>query len=170
MSFDGLFTNAMVGELSQSLKGGRINKVHQPYKNEVILIIRSGGVNHKLLLSAHPSYARVQLTNEAYDNPSEPPMFCMLLRKHIEGHILEELYQVDNDRMIIFEIKGRNEIGDISNKQLIIEIMGRHSNIVLVDKTRNIILDSIKHVSFALNSYRAIQPGQPYIFPPEQNK
>ncbi|WHY93542.1 NFACT RNA binding domain-containing protein [Neobacillus cucumis] len=170
MSFDGLFTKAMVDELSRSLKGGRINKVHQPYKNEVILTIRANGVNQKLLLSAHPSYARVQLTNEAYENPSEPPMFCMLLRKHIEGYILEDLYQVDNDRMIIFEIKGRNEIGDISYKQLIIEIMGRHSNIVLVDKSRNIILDSIKHVSFAVNSYRAILPGQPYVFPPEQNK
>ncbi|MDP4155420.1 MAG: NFACT family protein, partial [Bacillota bacterium] len=72
MSFDGLFTNAMVSELNSSLRGGRINKIHQPYKNEVILIIRAGGVNHKLLLSAHPSYARVQLTHETYDNPSEP--------------------------------------------------------------------------------------------------
>ncbi|MBO0959172.1 NFACT family protein [Neobacillus sp. MM2021_6] len=170
MSFDGLFTKAMADELVGSLKGGRITKVHQPYKNEVILTIRANGVNQKLLLSAHPSYARVQLTNEAYDNPSEPPMFCMLLRKHIEGHILEDLYQVENDRMIIFEIKGRNEIGDISNKQLIVEIMGRHSNIVLIDKTKNIILDSIKHVSFAVNSHRAILPGQPYIFPPAQNK
>jgi predicted ribosome quality control (RQC) complex YloA/Tae2 family protein len=170
MSFDGLFTKAMVDELSRSLKGGRINKVHQPYKNEVILTIRANGANHKLLLSAHPSYARVQLTNEAYENPSEPPMFCMLLRKHIEGYILEDVYQVENDRIIIFEIKGRNEIGDISYKQLIIEIMGRHSNIVLVDKTRNIILDSVKHVSFAINSHRAILPGQPYVSPPEQNK
>ncbi|MFJ5761770.1 NFACT family protein [Neobacillus sp. NPDC093182] len=170
MSFDGLFTKAMVDELSRTLKGGRINKVHQPYKNEVILTIRANGVNQKLLFSAHPSYARVQITNEAYENPSEPPMFCMLLRKHIEGYILEDVYQVENDRMIIFEIRGRNEIGDVSYKQLIIEIMGRHSNIVLVDKTRNIILDSVKHVSFAVNSHRAILPGQIYIYPPEQNK
>ena len=170
MSFDGLFTKAMVDELVRSLKGGRINKVHQPYKNEVILTIRANGVNKKLLLSAHPSYARVQFTEEAYENPSEPPMFCMLLRKHIEGYILEDLYQKETDRMIVLEIKGRNEIGDISYKQLIIEIMGRHSNIVLVDKSRNIILDSIKHVSFAVNSHRAILPGQPYVFPPEQHK
>ncbi|MEH7075017.1 Rqc2 family fibronectin-binding protein [Neobacillus drentensis] len=170
MSFDGLFTKAMVDELVRSLKGGRINKVHQPYKNEVILTIRANGVNQKLLLSAHPSYARVQFTNEAYDNPSEPPMFCMLLRKHVEGYILEDLYQVETERMIVLEIKGRNEIGDISYKQLIIEIMGRHSNIVLVDKSRNIILDSIKHVSFAVNSHRAILPGQPYVFPPAQHK
>lgn len=170
MSFDGLFTKAMVDELSRLLKGGRINKVHQPYKNEVIFTIRANGINQKLLLSAHPSYARAQLTNEPYDNPSEPPMFCMLLRKHLEGHILEDIHQVETDRMIIFEIKGRNEIGDVSYKQLIVEIMGRHSNIVLVDKTRNLILDSIKHISFAVNSHRAILPGQPYVFPPEQHK
>ncbi len=170
MSFDGLFTKAMTAELQSSLKGGRINKVHQPYKNEVILTIRAGGINHKLLLSAHPSYARVQLTNEAYDNPSEPPMFCMLLRKHLEGYILEDVYQVENDRIVIFEIRGRNEIGDISHKQLVVEIMGKHSNIILVDKSRNLILDSVKHVSFAVNSHRAILPGQPYIAPPGQDK
>lgn len=170
MSFDGLFTKAMVSELADTLKGGRINKVHQPYKNEVILVIRANGKNHKLLLSAHPSYARIQLTNEAYDNPSEPPMFCMLLRKHLEGYLLEDIYQVGNDRIVIFEVKGRNEIGDMSPKQIIVEIMGRHSNIVLVDKSRSLILDSVKHVSFAVNSHRAILPGQNYIFPPEQNK
>lgn len=170
MSFDGLFTKAMAHELSDSLKGGRINKVQQPYKNEIILTIRANGKNQKLLLSAHPNNARVQLTKETYENPSEPPMFCMLLRKHLEGYILEEIYQPNMDRMIIFEVKGRNEIGDLSYKQLIVEIMGRHSNITLVDRQRNIILDSIKHVSFAVNSHRALLPGQTYIFPPHQNK
>jgi predicted ribosome quality control (RQC) complex YloA/Tae2 family protein len=170
MSFDGLFTRAMTEELLKKLKGGRINKIHQPYKNEIIMIIRANGKNHKLLLSAHPSYSRVQLTNESHDNPSEPPMFCMLLRKHLEGFLLEDIHQIEMDRIIIFEIKGRNEIGDISNKQLIVEIMGRHSNITLVDKTKNMILDSIKHISFAVNSHRAILPGHEYILPPAQNK
>ncbi|MDQ0270298.1 Rqc2 family fibronectin-binding protein [Cytobacillus purgationiresistens] len=170
MSFDGLFTKAMSEELSETLKGGRINKIHQPYKNEIILVIRANGKNHKLLLSVHPSYARVQLTNESYDNPLEAPMFCMLLRKHLEGFILEDIRQDGLDRIIIFDVKGRNEIGDISYKQLIVEIMGRHSNITLVDKSRNIILDSVKHVSYAVNSHRAILPGQEYIAPPKQNK
>ncbi|WP_075980984.1 Rqc2 family fibronectin-binding protein [Bacillus massilinigeriensis] len=170
MSFDGLFTRAMVHELSDTLTGGRINKIHQPNKNEVVIIIRAGGKNHKLLLSVHPSYARAQLTNEQHDNPNEPPMFCMLLRKHLEGYILEGIHQVELDRMIVFEVRGRNEVGDISNKQLIVEIMGRHSNIILVDKMKNVILDSIKHISFAVNTHRAILPGQPYIFPPAQNK
>ena len=79
MSFDGLFTKAMTEEMLTHLKGGRISKVHQPYKNEIILVVRAGGKNHKLLLSAHPSYARVQMTEESYENPKEPPMFCMLL-------------------------------------------------------------------------------------------
>ncbi|KOP82079.1 Rqc2 family fibronectin-binding protein [Cytobacillus solani] len=170
MSFDGLFTRAITEELTHELKGGRINKIHQPYKNEIIIVVRANGKNHKLLLSAHPSYARVQLTNETHDNPSEPPMFCMLLRKHLEGFFLEEIRQVGLDRIIIFEVKGRNEIGDTSYKQLIVEIMGRHSNITLVDKTRNLILDSIKHVSFAVNSHRAILPGQEYVLPPQQDK
>ncbi|OCA85504.1 hypothetical protein A8F94_11485 [Bacillus sp. FJAT-27225] len=170
MSFDGLFTRAMAGELSAALTGGRINKIHQPFKNEILMVIRAGGTNHRLLLSAHPSYARVQTTSDTFDNPSEPPMFCMLLRKHIEGHILEEVYQAGNDRILVFEIKGRNEIGDVSYKQLIVEIMGKHSNIILVDKGRGMILDSIKHVSFAVNTHRAVLPGQPYISPPEQHK
>ncbi|CAH0170651.1 NFACT family protein [Peribacillus sp. YIM B13472] len=170
MSFDGLFTKAMTEEIASLLKGGRINKVHQPYKNEVILVVRAGGKNHKLLLSAHPSYSRVQMTEESYENPKEAPMFCMLLRKHLEGYTIENIYQYELDRMIIFEVKGRNELGDVSQKQLIIEIMGRHSNIVLVDKERNMILDSIKHVSHAVNSYRAILPGQEYLAPPAQEK
>ncbi|MFJ7677678.1 NFACT family protein [Peribacillus sp. NPDC097198] len=170
MSFDGLFTKAITEEIASLLKGGRINKVHQPYKNEIILVVRAGGKNQKLLLSAHPSYSRVQLTEESYENPKEAPMFCMLLRKHLEGYTIEDIYQHELDRMIILEVKGRNELGDVSQKQLIIEIMGRHSNIILVDKERNMILDSIKHVSHAVNSHRAILPGQEYILPPEQEK
>ncbi len=170
MSFDGLFTKAMCEELRRAIEGGRINKIHQPYQNEIIVIVRAHGKNHKMLLSAHPSYSRAQLTNESYENPQDPPMFCTLLRKHLEGAIIEKVTQKNLDRIIIFDVKGRTEIGDLSYKQLIIEIMGRHSNIILVDKERNVIIDSIKHVSFAVNSYRAILPGQTYKFPPEQDK
>lgn len=170
MSFDGLFTRAMGKELVHSLKGGRINKIHQPFKNELIFVIRANGKNHKLLLSAHPNYARVQLTKEEYENPPIPPMFCMLLRKHLEGYILEDIYQPGLERILIFNVKGRNEIGDISYKKLIVEIMGRHSNIILVDVNKNIILDSIKHISSSINTHRTVLPGHEYIYPPEQHK
>lgn len=170
MSFDGIFTYSIVQELKDILESGRINKIYQPYKNELILTVRSQGKNHKLLISAHPSYARVHLTQGEYDNPSEPPMFCMLLRKHLEGSIIVKIEQADLERIIVFELKGRNEIGDTTYKQLIVEIMGKHSNIILADKEKGTILDSIKHVSPAVNRHRTILPGHAYINPPEQGK
>nr|WP_304215740.1 NFACT RNA binding domain-containing protein [Fredinandcohnia onubensis] len=170
MTFDGIFTHAIVNELQETLDSGRISKIYQPYKNELIFQVRANGKNHKLLLSAHPSYARIHVTNELYDNPHEPPMFCMLLRKHLEGSIIENIRQVDMDRIIIFDIKGRNELGDVSLKQLIIEIMGRHSNIILVDSEKQTILDSIKHISPAVNRHRTVLPGYTYVFPPAQEK
>ncbi|WP_227395579.1 Rqc2 family fibronectin-binding protein [Jeotgalibacillus aurantiacus] len=170
MSFDGMFTRATAHELKEKLDGGRISRIHQPYENELIFVIRAKGKNHKLLLSAHPSYSRIQLTEEQYDNPSTPPMFCMLLRKHLEGAIIESIEQKEMERIILIEVKGRNEIGDISYKQLIVEIMGRHSNIILVDKERNMILDSIKHLNPSVNRARTIMPGSPLQWPPEQGK
>ncbi|MEM1503259.1 NFACT RNA binding domain-containing protein [Domibacillus sp. 8LH] len=170
MAFDGLFTKAMVEELKEALTGGRVNKIHQPFKNETIMIIRARGKNNRLLLSAHPSYARVQLTETVQENPSEPPLFCVMLRKHLDGAILEDIRQFGLDRTICFEFKGKNEIGDISYKQLYVEIMGRHSNILLVDKEKGTIIDSIKHVPSSMNSYRTILPGAAYVEPPAQNK
>ncbi|WP_243289929.1 NFACT RNA binding domain-containing protein [Bacillus sp. FJAT-47783] len=170
MSFDGIFTYCMKNELKEALLGGRVSKIYQPFKNELVLQIRANGQNHRVLLSVHPSYARVHLTNETYENPAEPPMFCMLLRKHLEGSIVENIEQPGMERIIMFEFKTRNELGDLSYKQLIIEIMGRHSNIVLIDKERNMIFDSIKHLSPAMNRHRTVLPGHPYVFPPKQDK
>lgn len=170
MSFDGLFTRMMTKELAEALAGGRIGKIYQPSKNEVLLIVRSKGKNVKLLLSAHPVYARIQLTEEEYVHPKEPPMFCMVLRKHLEGAVIEKIEQRGLDRVVLIHIKGRNEIGDPTRKQLIIELMGKHSNIVLTDGESGTIIDSIKHVSHAVNRYRAVLPGQSYRFPPEQDK
>ncbi|MDF2535554.1 MAG: hypothetical protein K0R18_1713 [Bacillales bacterium] len=170
MAFDGLFTKAMTNELSQSLTGGRINKIHQPSNNEILMVIRANGKNHRLLISAHSSYARVQITNEPIENPHEAPMFCMLLRKHLEGFFIEEIVQPELERIIILKVRGRNEIGDLTSKQLIVEIMGKHSNILLVDANRNLILDCIKHVPPAMNSYRTLLPGQSYLAPPTQEK
>lgn len=169
MAFDGLFTKAMTREL-QGLVSGRISKVHQPNQLELLLQIRAQGKNHKLLISIHPSYSRIHLTAMANVNPSEPPMFCMLLRKHIEGGVITDVIQHEMDRLVILKIRGKNEIGDDIERELHVEIMGRHSNIILVDSERNMILDSLKHLPPSVNSFRTVLPGQPYVFPPSQEK
>ncbi|WP_047475482.1 Rqc2 family fibronectin-binding protein [Bacillus siamensis] len=169
MSFDGMFTYGMTHELNSRIAGGRITRVHQPFKHDVIFHIRANGKNHKLLLSAHPSYSRVHVTNQAYENPSEPPMFCMLLRKHIEGGFIEKIEQAGLDRIMIFRIKSRNEIGDETVRTLYVEIMGRHSNIILTDG-EGAIIDGLKHLSPSMNSYRTVLPGYDYKLPPAQEK
>ncbi|MFJ8261596.1 NFACT family protein [Rummeliibacillus sp. NPDC094406] len=169
MAYDGLFTLAMTKELQQ-LVTGRIAKVHQPNAQEIILTIRANGTNHKLLFSIHSSYARVHLTEQSVENPAEPPMFCMLLRKHIEGGFIESIKQIDGDRIIILTITSKNEIGDPITRELHAEIMGRHSNLILVEQDTQKIVDSLKHLPPAMNSYRTVLPGQIYIAPPAQDK
>lgn len=154
----------------QQLVSGRISKVHQPNAQEILMHIRAQGKNFKLLFSVHPSYSRVQITNETIDNPATPPLFCMVLRKHIEGGVIASIRQHETDRIIIFQIHSKNEIGDDMTREIHMEIMGRHSNLLLVDPSRNLLLESIKHLSPSMNSYRTILPGQPYLAPPAQNK
>lgn len=168
MSFDGVFTHAMVNELRETLLSGRISKIHQPYENEIVLVIRSRGKNHRLLLSAHPSYARVQITQIDYQNPDNPPNFVMMLRKYLDGAILENIEQIENDRVIHFHFAKRNELGDLQNIILIFELMGRHSTIVLVNQETGKILDAIKHIGSSQNTYRSLLPGVEYIAPPKQ--
>ncbi|ENZ5673309.1 fibronectin-binding protein EfbA [Enterococcus hirae] len=170
MSFDGVFTHAMINELRETLLSGRISKIHQPYENEVVLVIRSRGKNQRLLLSAHPSYARIQITQIDYQNPDTPPNFVMMLRKHLDGAILESIEQIENDRVIHFHFTKRDELGDLQNIILIVELMGRHSTIILVNKESGKILDAIKHIGSSQNTYRSLFPGVDYIAPPEQNQ
>lgn len=166
MSFDGVFTRAMTAELNTKLLNGRLSKIHQPYDNEIILVIRNQGKNHKLLLSAHPAYARMQLTTVDYQNPATAPNFCMMLRKYLEGAILQKIEQIDNDRIIQYSFSKRNELGDLENIVLVVELMGRHSTIVLVNHESKKILDCIKHVGPSQNTYRTLLPGATYVHPP----
>ncbi|MDN4073501.1 Rqc2 family fibronectin-binding protein [Fictibacillus terranigra] len=170
MSFDGIVTRAATAEIKNTLQSGKITKIYQPDKTDLLFTIRAGGKNHKLLLSANPSFSRVQLTAKTYDHPSVPPMFCMLLRKHMEGAVIESIEQIDLERIIHIKVKNRNEIGDIAYKTLIIEIMGRHSNIILVEDKNCAIVDCIKHIPPSLNRYRTLLPGQTYVSPPPQEK
>lgn len=168
MAYDGLFTVAMTKEL-QPLVTGRIARVHQPNAQEIVCTIRANGHNQKLLFSIHPSYARVHITEQAIENPPEPPMFCTLLRKHVEGGFIESIEQIGADRVIVLTITATNEIGDRTTRKLYAEIMGRHSNLVLVDENEKII-DSLKHLPPSINSYRTVMPGFEYVAPPKQDK
>ncbi|CAM3352222.1 NFACT family protein [Marinicrinis lubricantis] len=169
MATDGLFLYKLTHELA-SLTEGRINKIHQPADSDIVMQIRAAGKNVKLLLSANPTYPRVHLTEKQYHNPLEAPMFCMLLRKHCEGGIIQSVEQPDLERVLKLHIRQRDELGDLSMKTVIIEIMGRHSNIILLDAKTNTVLDSIHHVTPAVSSYRIVMPGQPYTQPPKQDK
>lgn len=169
MAYDGLFTIAMTKELQQ-LVTGRIAKVHQPNAQEVIFTIRANGANKKLLFSIHPTYARVHMTEQTIENPPEPPMFCSLLRKHVEGGFIETIEQLDADRILKLTILSKNEIGDPITRYIYAEIMGRHSNLIMVDAETEKIVDSLKHLPPAMNSYRTVLPGSIYIAPPKQDK
>lgn len=164
MSFDGIFLHHMTAEL-QPLVGGRIQKINQPFDQELVLTVRSAGKSHKLLLSAHPVFGRVQLTKTDFQNPQNPNNFVMILRKYLAGAFIEQIEQVGNDRQIILHISTKDEIGDSLKIALITEIMGKHSNIILLEKTSQKIIESIKHIGFSQNQYRTILPGSTYIAP-----
>lgn len=169
MALDGVVTRAIVHELQQTI-GSRINKIHQPTNHDIVFHMRVSGNNLKLILSANPTYPRVHFTEQTYVNPSEPPMFCMLLRKHCEGGFVERVQQVNMERVIHIDVRQRDELGDEAVKRIIIELTGRHSNIILVDPATNTIIDGIHHLTPAINSYRIVMPGFAYTAPPEQHK
>lgn len=170
MTFDGLFTHAMIHELNQTLQNGRVTKISQPYPNEVILTIRANRTNYPVLLSANPRYARFQITQIPYTNPAVPTNFTMMLRKYLEGAKLLEIKQLDNDRVVYFEFLTRNELGDKLPLLLSAEIMGRYSNVILINQSTNKIIDTIKHVGMDQNRYRTLLPGATYRQPPTQDK
>ena len=166
MSFDGFFLHHMVEELRRELVNGRIQKINQPFEQELVLQIRSNRQSHRLLLSAHPVFGRIQLTESTFENPAQPSTFIMVLRKYLQGAVIESIEQIENDRIVEITVANKNEIGDHIQATLIIEIMGKHSNILLVDKSSHKILEVIKHIGFSQNSYRTLLPGATYIAPP----
>ena len=169
MALDGIVLSNIVSDFQTTLIGGRVLKIYQTERDEVVIGVRSQGSNLKILLTAHSNYPRIHFTTQDKDNPQSPPMFCMLLRKHIGGGRITHVIQPNFERIVEIHIESANELGDLTTKKLVIEIMGRHSNIMLLGDD-NIVIDSIKHIGKMQSSVRQIYPGQTYVYPPSQDK
>ncbi|MBB6449356.1 putative ribosome quality control (RQC) complex YloA/Tae2 family protein [Geomicrobium halophilum] len=169
MSYDGFVLRAVLHEWKETLKGGRITKIKQPTATDIYMTIRNDGRNYTTLLSIHPSFARLHFSPKAETGPAEPPMFCRILRKNLEGGFIRDIEQDGLERVATLHIEGTDEIGDRENKRLVMELMGKHSNLLLIDNDDKIV-DCMKHISAAVNRYRTLLPGQTYEAPPDQHK
>jgi len=170
MAYDGIITYAISEELADRITLGKIEKVYQPGPEELLIHIHTREGNVRLFVSASSQSARVCLTDNKYANPDQPPVFCMLLRKHIQGGRITAVRQHGSERIIEIDIEAQNELGFSVCKRLIIEIMGKHSNIVLTDIESGKVIDSVKRLSIDVNRYRQLLPGIIYKYPPEQEK
>ena len=169
MSMDGLSLYSAMNELNKRLAGGKIDKIQQTDKEELLLMVRSLGQTHRLLINASAADNRVQLTELKKQAPSEAPMFCMLLRKRIAGGKIVRFEQERLDRVLKISIETYNDLGDLSEFALYCELMGKHSNIILVNE-KGVIVDAIKHVGLGMSSVRFVMPGLEYSAPPAQDK
>ena len=169
MAFDGVVIANVVHDMNRLLTGGRIYKIYQPEPDELLLVIKNQRENHRLLISAGASLPLIYFTSSNKANPLTAPNFCMLLRKHISNGRILKVDQPGMERIVEMTIEHLNELGDICRKKLIIEIMGKHSNIIFVDES-GIIIDSIKHISAQISSVREVLPGRNYQTPPGQGK
>ena len=163
MAFDGIVTKAITSELSQ-LAGTRIDKVFEPNKNTIVLGMYQNGINYALNICIDSQYCRINLTTHQKSNPQVAPNFCMLLRKNLIGLKLKNIITFDLERLIILEFEGFDDLDDIISKKLVIELMGKHSNIILLDDS-NIIIDSLRHIKEIDENFRDILPHTKYSFP-----
>ena len=170
MAYDGIVTRAVVRELQKNILLGKIEKVYQPEADELVFHIHTKNGNRKLFASAGSAHARLHFVESNPVNPPAPLSFCMLLRKHLQGGRITAVKQKDSERIIEISLETLNELGFTVSKKLIFEIMGKHSNIVLVDLASGKIIDAIKRVSFDVNRVRQILPGLTYQYPPAQDK
>ena len=169
MPLDAVCLSALVRELRPALEGARIDKVQQPERDMLLLTLRGAQGNQRLLIAAGTGNARVHLTHASFENPSEPPMFCMLLRKHLVGARIVALTQPERERLLILELDSRDELGDTARKQLVVEMIGRSANVILVGPEGHII-DCMRRVDFAGDALRRLLPGMLYRLPPRQDK
>ncbi len=164
MSMDGIFVHYLTDEFNNTILKAKINKIYQPNPLEILLQLRTSNQTFQLLISASLDSSRIYLTKQAFENPQVPGNFCMILRKYIERGIITSISQYQNDRLIIFTINTYNEMGDNADYRLIIEIMGRNSNVILINED-NKIIDSIRRVPPTENNNRYIIPKATYVFP-----
>lgn len=169
MPMDGLTAGFAAGELNELLRGGRVDRITQPERDTVVLVIRTGGENRRLLLCASPNNARCHLTMGTYSNPLEPPVLCMLMRKQLTGARVESVRRIGGDRIIHIDFDAVNELGDHVLRRIVLEIMGRHSNLLLLDENDR-ILEAARHVNPEMSRVRQIQPGMTYAPPPAQDR
>ena len=169
MPLDAIYLSALTAELKEKLEGGRIDKVQQPERDMLLLSLRAKGENLRLLLAAGTGNARVHLTESSFENPAEPPMFCMLLRKHLVGAHISAVYQPDYERMLIIELEGHDEMGFACQKKLVAEMIGRSANVILVDGEGRIV-DCMRRMDFGGDAQRRMLPGMIYRLPPRQEK
>lgn len=168
MAFDGITVAALVAELKEKLEGGRIYKIAQPEKDELLLTVKNNGSQYRLLMSANPSLPLLYLTDENKKSPLNAPNFCMLLRKHIQNARILDIAQPGLERVVHIRFEHLNELGDLCEKILTIELMGKYSNIIFRDDEK--IIDSMKHVSTAVSSVREVLPQRPYFIPGTEEK
>ena len=169
MPMDGLTVGFAARELDALLKGGRVDRITQPERDAVVMVIRADSTNHRLLLCASPNNARCHLTGQAYSNPLDPPALCMLMRKQLLGARITGVRQSEGDRIIHVDLDAVNELGDHVLRRIVLEIMGRHSNLMLLDENGR-ILEAARHVNAEMSRVRQIQPGMLYQTPPSQDK
>lgn len=169
MAMDGFTLSFLARELDATLAGGRVDKVSQPERDLLLLLIRNQGKNYRLLLSANANAARAQITAQSIENPAEPPVLCMLLRKHLSGARLTGVRQLGCDRVLTLGFQCLSEMGDEVQKTLVLEAMGRHSNLTFVDEN-GVTIDSVHHVNADISRVRVVMPGKPFTMPPEQEK
>lgn len=169
MPLDGLSLRYLAQELHATLVDGRIDKINHPTKNDLFFHIRSGGQTHKLVLSIDASSARAHLTNENPPNPLRASGFCMYLRKHFGGGRIQKVYTEGDERILMVDVSKRNELGDLETKSIYAELMGRHSNVIILNQDKR-ILEALRHIDHEQNRVREILPGRPYLPPPVQDK
>ncbi len=169
MPFDTLTMRAALAECAP-LVGGRVTKIYQPDRFSVLLRCYTPAGNLKLLLSAHPVDGRLQLSSRAYANPAKPPLFCMVLRKHLEGAKITAFYQPPGERVAQIDFAARNEIGEATRRRLVLEVMGKHSNLILLDPDTNLIIDAARRYTHNVSRYREVLPGAVYLPPPPSDK